>query len=793
MIILKGIVSLVLALFVLLFTVALIIPQQEVQAQTTTSVPCSVADLLTAISTANSTSGDDILNLSTDCIYALTAVDNTTNGPNGLPVILDAATAGTLTIQGNGAAIIRDTAPSFRIFYIELGGDLTLDNLTITSGVATSGGGIFNDNGTVTLNNSTVSNNTASAGGGGIHNDWGTVTLNNSTVSNNYASTGGGIFNFGTVNILNGSRVEDNLTSNNGGGINNEGNTVVVDNSTISGNRSAYLHGGGINSNFHGMVTIRNGSTIANNSAPLNHGGGVHSDGTVIVENSTFSDNSAGAEGGGIKTYDSGAVNVTNSVFTGNRAASGGAIANWTSNTTVTDSTFIDNTGTYRGGALYKLSGTITITNSTFSENSAPTGGALYNLGSGSTSITGSCIVDNADVAVENTSGIVVTATGNWWGRADGAGPVSGGSGDTISTGVDPGAHLTTPILGCQTLAPEINVRDSAATTIPDGGSFTFPPTIEEQSVSETFTVENAGNAFLLLSGLTVPPDFSITADFSPVWSVAGAPKDGGTATFTIQCDADALGSYSGTLTFDNNDSDENPFNFTVQCTVAKVDTTTIITSDTPDPSRVNEPVTVAFSVTAALPGITPTGNVTITAGADSCTATVAQGSCTITFATAGPKTLVATYGGNDQFNGSTSPPESHTVVVFEAISEEALFNQFVTEIVENQLAQDINFVLPDFVPGGVNYTVRTTDGTVGEVVVAVIDEGTGFVLMQIGSITVDGADAPAHYVASINRELIPLFIGSLDALVEQSIGPGHDLDSMTITDTVIDATFTQP
>ena len=45
-------------------------------------------------------------------------------------------------------------------------------------------GGIVNDGGTVTLNNSPVSGNTASSEGGGINNA-GTVTLNKSPVSGN--------------------------------------------------------------------------------------------------------------------------------------------------------------------------------------------------------------------------------------------------------------------------------------------------------------------------------------------------------------------------------------------------------------------------------------------------------------------------------------------------------------------------------------------------------------------------------------------------------------------------------
>ncbi len=87
--------------------------------------------------------------------------------------------------------------------------------------------------------------------------------------------------------------------------------------------------------------------------------------------------------------------------------------------------------------------------------------------------------------------------------------------------------------------------------------------------------------------------------------------------------------------------------------------TTTEITSHTPEPSVVGQPVVVNFTVT----GSTPTGNVTVTVSGDtaSCTGTVAAGTCTLTPTTAGNKTLTATYAGDANFGGS-SDTESHTV-----------------------------------------------------------------------------------------------------------------------------------
>ena len=96
---------------------------------------------------------------------------------------------------------------------------------------------------------------------------------------------------------------------------------------------------------------------------------------------------------------------------------------------------------------------------------------------------------------------------------------------------------------------------------------------------------------------------------------------------------------------------------------VDKANTDTTITSDLPDPSVVGQAVTVNFSVAVQSPGVgTPTGSVTVAAGADSCIGTAAAGTCTIMFTSAGAKSLTATYSGDTDFNGSTSAAAAHTV-----------------------------------------------------------------------------------------------------------------------------------
>ncbi|MEK7325119.1 MAG: hypothetical protein AAB217_07665, partial [Chloroflexota bacterium] len=106
-------------------------------------------------------------------------------------------------------------------------------------------------------------------GGGGIRND-GHLTLNNSTITNNIGNNGtsvgggGGIFNVGTL-ILNNSIVSNNVGTNgsilsSGGGIYNDGGTLTLNSSTISGNvavnNSGDGRGGGIFNVNNGTATI---------------------------------------------------------------------------------------------------------------------------------------------------------------------------------------------------------------------------------------------------------------------------------------------------------------------------------------------------------------------------------------------------------------------------------------------------------------------------------------------------------------------------------------------------------
>ena len=228
--------------------------------------------------TAPSGSGADTIVLPANANLTLSAVDNTTLGPTGLPVITSR-----ITIEGNGATIARQVkAPSFSLMAVKESGDLTLHHLTLSgstySGLRNYGtasikdsvisgndSGVFN-RGTLTIENSSIS---ANAGGfyyyrgGGVTNYSGTLTMVNSTISGNSSRYGGGVVNHDTLTIVN-STISGNRGIFSGGGVTNYSGTLTIENSTISGNTSFYSSGGGVRN--YGSVTFTH-TLIAGNQA----------------------------------------------------------------------------------------------------------------------------------------------------------------------------------------------------------------------------------------------------------------------------------------------------------------------------------------------------------------------------------------------------------------------------------------------------------------------------------------------------------------------------------------------
>src|SRR6266568_686726 len=124
----------------LLFVMLTASPAGAVRAQSFS--PMTVAQLIAAITTANSNNADNTITLVAGATFTLAAANNGAPGDeSGLPRI---TTSHTLTINGNGATIERSGVPStpaFRIFAVDNGASLTLTGLTVRNGSIVGGAG----------------------------------------------------------------------------------------------------------------------------------------------------------------------------------------------------------------------------------------------------------------------------------------------------------------------------------------------------------------------------------------------------------------------------------------------------------------------------------------------------------------------------------------------------------------------------------------------------------------------------------------------------------------------------
>ena len=311
----------------------------------TINVDGTICTLVDAITSANTDAaaggcptgnGADTIVLPTKSAQSLAAVDNTTHGPTGLPVI-----SSTITIRGRNSTIRRESdAPEFRILAVASSGDLTLHSTTVSGGSGVflqylNGGGIANYGGTLTITNSSVSDNGVGYGGdgGGVYNN-GTLTLTNSTVSGNGcgACYGGGIANTGTLTGNNSAVTGNTADYGRGGGVDNRG-TLTLSRSTVSDNHSR--NGGGMSNTgtaklIDTTVSGNNTFTCCGSGYIATAGGGIANTGTLTVRNSTVSGNSTGIYGGG-------------GLSNGFRGASGSILT--LSNSTVSDNNSIDGGG----------------------------------------------------------------------------------------------------------------------------------------------------------------------------------------------------------------------------------------------------------------------------------------------------------------------------------------------------------------------------------------------------------------------------------------------------------------
>jgi hypothetical protein len=144
------------------------------------------------------------------------------------------------------------------------------------------------------------------------------------------------------------------------------------------------------------------------------------------------------------------------------------------------------------------------------------------------------------------------------------------GNGDTLTLAGVSQASLTAGfLLASLPSAPEITVLGNAVNILDNDTSASSSDGTDFGSVTQggaavqhTFTVRNDGTAPLTTSNLVVPSGFSLVEGLSSPIPV------GGSDTFTVQLNTSSTGPHSGQVSFSDNDSDENPFDFWISGTV---------------------------------------------------------------------------------------------------------------------------------------------------------------------------------------------------------------------------------
>lgn len=241
--------------------------------------------------------------------------------------------------------------PGDRAFHVADGSSLDLRNLTVVGGRAstpTNGGGVLGGTGvTLKLTDVTIAANWAASDGGGIYVQDGDVTLRRALIDGNDADG-------------------------NGGGINQEHGDLTIVDSTVSNNATPGNNGGGIDAETDVVAEIKR-SRITGNYADSN-GGGIYasSDSSLLLTDSTVADNRAGNVGGGIRSVD--AVELLRTTLSNNHAGSdgGGMIAY--SIALIQNSTISNNMSDTDGGGLYltpQIGTGASIYNSTIARNMA--------------------------------------------------------------------------------------------------------------------------------------------------------------------------------------------------------------------------------------------------------------------------------------------------------------------------------------------------------------------------------------------------------------------------------------
>jgi hypothetical protein len=267
-----------------------------------------------------------------------------------------------------------------------------INNLKISNCVNTyytqfGGGGMCFVNSTASVIGSTINNcgQSNTGYGGGIYVGMNSsLSISNSTISQNLAWQGGGLWIKNATLYLSSSTISNNTSTANGGGLYFEASTVSIDGITMTGNITTQSTsvGGGLCAFAGGSLNVSNSNFESNSGYK---GGGLFVNALLTMNNCQVNNNQAtnSGNGGGIFLADA-IYNISYSVFSYNQAAKGGAIYFSAldefnlDKCTITNNTAGNNNGggIYYYGGGYPYVGTMSINNSIIWNNNG--GGIAY-------------------------------------------------------------------------------------------------------------------------------------------------------------------------------------------------------------------------------------------------------------------------------------------------------------------------------------------------------------------------------------------------------------------------------
>ena len=328
--------------------------------------------------------------------------------------------------------------------------DVTLDKVTVTGNKATSnvstnlgaGGGIEAQGGSLTVKDSTISNNNARGNGGGIFSAQGNVLdVSGSTIQGNKGNNGGGIHTGeardpsktpSKATITDTKILDNEITGSLGGGVHvgTRANATLKD-CTVAGNKADTVNGtgGGVSAFGIGVDVTLDNVRVENNTADGKNGkgGGVYLQGnqfgasSLTLKNGTIIQNNTanGKNGNGGGVYLKGNVTLKSDGADGritiseNKATQGAGIFTeiWklgketTAPHLVLENTdVLNNISTSKGGGIHLTTGTtLDLLNSKVDGNTGGSGGGIF-------------AKDNAKLNIQDSSISGNTATNYGWG-----------------------------------------------------------------------------------------------------------------------------------------------------------------------------------------------------------------------------------------------------------------------------------------------------------------------------------------------------------------------------------------